>query len=303
MGSGRFTANDWDRYASRNVTNKTATTGASGIYTSSSLAQSLDPKGVNRESRDSVDNPNSTAVLIGLDVTGSMQHVLSAMMRTSLPTLAKEIYDRKPISDPHLAFMGIGDALCDRSPFQVTQFEADIRIAEQLKEIWLEEGGGGNGEEGYALAYYFADRHTSIDCFEKHDRKGFLFTIGNDGPTTKVSRRHAKEIFGDDISEDITGEALLKQVSRKYEVFHLHLTDSYGSEQVFKKWRDLLGERAIKLTDHTKMAEVIVSLLQVLAGEDKDKVTKSWDGSTGLVVATAISDITQVSKGGGLAKF
>ena len=39
-----------------------------------------------------------------------------------------------PVADPHMMIMGVGDAWCDRAPLQVTQFEPDIRIAEQLTD-------------------------------------------------------------------------------------------------------------------------------------------------------------------------
>jgi hypothetical protein len=65
--------------------------------------------------------------------------------KEGMPTLFKEIYDRKPITDPHIMFMGIGDVEAgDRSPLQVSQFEADIRLAEQLEKLHVEHGGGGN---------------------------------------------------------------------------------------------------------------------------------------------------------------
>src|SRR5271157_1731999 len=124
MGGGRFTADDWDTYSTAHVTGKST----HEVYTSSSLISELDPKGVKfRESCDSKDNPNSTAVVVALDVTGSMGAVLDSIAK-NLGTLVTEIYDRKPVTDPHLMFMGIGDVECDSCPLQVSQFEADIRI-------------------------------------------------------------------------------------------------------------------------------------------------------------------------------
>ena len=76
--------------------------------------------------------------------------------------------------------MAIGDAECDRAPLQVTQFEADIRLADQLRELWIEGGGGGNRGESYHLPWAFAAMRTSTDCFERRGRKGYLFTIGDE---------------------------------------------------------------------------------------------------------------------------
>jgi hypothetical protein len=221
-----------------------------------------------------------------------MNRVLASVIQDGLPIFAEEVYSRKPVTDPHLMFMGIGDPLCDNSPLQVTQFEADIRIGDQLQKMWLENGGGGNHEEGYALAWYFAAFHTSIDSLEKREKKGFLFTIGDDGPTTKVSKEQIKKLFGDTVEKDYTSAELLAIVSRKYEVFHLMLTGGSHTPAVVSSWRALLGERAIVLTNHSKIGEVIVSLLQVLSGVEKEEVVASWDGTTSVVVNQAIKNIS-----------
>lgn len=304
MGFKRWDPNDWTQYSNTHVNNK-ATVGA--IYTSTNMDASLDPKGTSmRESCDSAANPNSTAIIIGLDVTGSMGSVLNSMARVGLKTLAEEIYNRKPVSDPHIMFMGIGDVACgDEAPLQVTQFEADIRIAEQLTKIWLEEGGGGNGSESYALAWYSAGMHTRIDCFEKRNKKGFIFTVGDDGPTPHLTRSEIEKVFGYKVEKDLTSEELLTMASRQYEVYHLMLTEGRRASDttVINKWKNLLGERAIKLTDHTKMGEVIVSILQHAAGIDKATIQKSWDGSTGIVVSQALDGLTATVKTDAVIRF
>ena len=304
MGSGRWSDRDWERYSAAHVSNKAS---VDDIYASRSLAPELNPKGIKvRESCDSIDNPKSTALIVALDVTGSMGMVLNSMARDGLRTLATEVYNRKPVSDPHIMFMGIGDVEAgDRAPLQVTQFEADIRIAEQLTKIYLERGGGGNNYESYALAWYFAAMHTRIDCFEKRNKKGLLFTIGDEKPTPYLRSSDIERIFGYRPQFDkIEAEELLAMVSRQYDVFHIMVEEgsyfrSYGSK-VVDEWTRLLGQRAIRLSDHTKISEVIVSALQIMAGEDKETVISSWDGSTGVVVAGAINSLTgsDTSKGG-----
>jgi hypothetical protein len=54
--------------------------------------------------------------------------------------------------------------------------------------------------------------------------------------------------------------------------------------------------------DHEKLAEVIVSLIQINEGMTKKAVVDSWNGDTSLVVAEALKDIAidkaSVSKSG-----
>mgnify|MGYP001024598608 FL=1 len=298
MGSGSWTSHDWDSYSRSSISGKSA----AGIYTSRSTANEFDPLNVTmRESRDGADHPESNAIIIGLDVTGSMSDILEGVAK-KLNVLVTEVLNRKPIPDPQIMFNAIGDAMCDSSPFQVTQFESDIRIAEQLTKLYFEKGGGGNGFESYPLAWYFAANHTSIDCFEKRGKKGFLFTMGDDCFPKKLTKREIKDIFGDEISEDISVEALLAQVNRKYEVFHLIL-DRWGDSSRMDKWRELMGERAIKVSDYTKIPEVIVSILETMGGKDVDEVAASWDGTTSIVVKDALSGLKSVTAQSDLVKF
>lgn len=303
MGSGRMSDDDWKQYA---TTNNYQTKSTTQIFTSSSLHKDLDPKGVIRESCDSVDNPNSTAVIINFDETGSMGQIPGYFAKEGLPKLLKEIYDRKPITDPHVLCAGIGDDKFDRAPLQVTQFEADIRIAEQLEKIYLEGNGGGNGREGYSLAWYFAAFKTKIDCFKKRGKKGYLFTIGDEQPTQYLRKSDIQRIFGDNIESDkLTDLELLTAVSREWEVFHLivdqgdHIRYGHGDD-THKEWRELLGERAIHLTDYTKLSEVVVSIIQVMEGEDHNKVADSWNGDTSLVVQQGINGLVSAQSNSGV---
>lgn len=294
MGGGSWSSKDWGTYSSTKVSGKST----SEIFSKRSLDDALNPKGVGvRESRDSDDNPESNAIIIGVDVTGSMGMLSEAMIRTGCNTLATEIYDRKPVKDPHIMFMGIGDVVYDRAPLQASQFEADIRIAEQLEKMYLEGGGGGNSCESYTLPWYFAALHTSIDCFEKRGKKGYLFTAGDEEVPAVLTADEIEKVLGYKPEKDFTAEELYTMVSRSYNVYHLmveqgsHMRGGYA-DRVVASWTKLLGQRAMRLEDHTKMAETIVSIIQLNEGADVASIVGSWDGSTGLVVSKAIKDLT-----------
>lgn len=301
MGHGSWNSSSWNSYkTSKGITQKST---VQDIYTSKNLKDSLNPKGVKfRESCDSVDHPNSTAVIIGLDVTGSMGYLSEEIAKNSLNTLINEVYTRKPIDDPHLMFMAIGDAYCDKSPLQVTQFEADVRIGKQLMDIWFESGGGGNGGESYLAAWYFAARHTKIDCYDKRKKKGFLFTIGDECNHKRLTKEQIKKFFGDDVERDLTADELLKEVSRRYEVFHL-IVGNYQYHGSLEDWKETLGERAMVVTDHTKIPEIIESTMEVMNGKSANTVAAQWDGSTSVVVKTAIGGLTNVNKMNDLIEF
>lgn len=291
MGCGSWSSHDWSSYSKSSISGK----GSSGIYTSTKMKSEFDPKNVIRESCDSVDHPNSTPIILGLDVTGSMSSILTVMAE-KLGVLVGEILDRKPVSDPQILFSAIGDSMFDEYPLQVTQFESDIRIAKQLKDVYFERGGGGNRFESYPLTWYFAANHTKCDNYLKRNKKGFIFTFGDDGYPEELTKKEIKEIFGDDVETNIPVKDLLNQVNRQYEVYHFCM-ESGGSyrDSDYRNWQELLGERAIKVRDYEKIPELIVSILEAHAGKDKDEIIKSWDGSTAIAVADALSGLS-VSK-------
>jgi hypothetical protein len=290
MGYHRYDPDTWATYA-------TATASKTyRDYGRSSILPAFDPTTFGmRESRKSELNPNPTPFIAALDVTGSMGRVVEAM-RKGLGTLFEQVIARAVIPDPHVMAIAIGDFDCDRAPIQATQFEAEpVTIGTQIEDLWLERGGGGNDYEGYLGPLYFAAMRTDCDAI-RDGRKGFLFTAGDEEPQAVLRRSAVKSFFGDDIQKDLTAEELVSLVSRGWEYFHLMVTEgSYmlgHADRVTRAWTDLIGQRALPLTDHTRMAEVIISAAEVAAGRDRDAVAKSWSGSTGLVVRNAINGLT-----------
>jgi hypothetical protein len=220
-----------------------------------------------RESRDSADNPQSTASIVALDVTGSMGILAEHIAKEGLGPLFTRLYAERPVSDPHIMFMGVGDAFYDRAPLQVSQFEADNRIVEQLTELYLEGGGGGNDAESYHLPWYFAARKTSIDCWEKRGRKGYLFTVGDEEIPAPLTGEQIERVLGDRVQGNLSAKDLLEEVGKQYHAFHIIIEEgNYARDhlpRVQKRWQELLGQRALSLKDHTKLGDGIVSIIEM----------------------------------------
>ena len=290
MGYHRYDADTWSTYA------KATATKTHRDYARTSALPEFDPTRFGmRESRRSALNPNPTPFIAALDVTGSMGRVVEAM-RKGLGTLFEQIIARAVIPDPHVLAVAIGDFEVDRAPIQATQFESEpVTIGKQVEELWLERGGGGNDFEGYLGPLYFAAMRTDCDAI-REGRKGFLFTAGDEEPQIVLRKSSVKRFFGDDIERDLTAEELISLLSRGWEYFHLMVTEGSHMrahpDRVTKAWTDLIGQRALPLTDHTRMAEVIISAAEVASGHDCDTVAKSWSGSTSLVVRRAINGLT-----------
>jgi hypothetical protein len=301
MGGGTY---DPQAYATHQSTIRSQST--QQVFAKRAIDKLLDPRGiVVRESRDGPDHPESTPIIVGVDVTGSMGYLAEEIAHNGLGTLFQELLDRQPVKDPQLMFMGIGDVYCDSAPLQVSQFESSNVIIPQLQSIYLEGGGGGNGSESYTMAWYFAARHTSIDSFEKRQKRGYLFTLGDDGFPPDLAPDIIHRFIGDELVENVSNRALLVELQRMYQVFHIVVNrKSYGDktdDHVYSSWNEVLGERALYLEDHTKLAEVIVSTIQVIEGADADVVAQSWSGDTALIVKQATRGLAKQSGSGRVA--
>ena len=306
MGHGSYTSSDWAKLqSSRNIK---ADSKVSDLYQSRGMKAIYDPSRIKvRESRDSKDNPLSTAIIVGLDVTGSMGYLSEEIAKHSLNKTMLEIYDKQPVTNPHIMFQAIGDSKSDRAPLQATQFEADIRIAEQLLDVFFESGGGGNGGESYCLPWYFADMHTDIDCYNKRGKKGYIFTIGDECCHETLTREEIKRVFGDDVERDYSAKELYQAAAKKYNVYHIVMkAGSYKVQNSGQAWAKLIPGHVVELEpDRLKyLAELFVSVMQLQEGRNKKDIVEQWsDGEARLVIAETLGGLVIGDQKKGFFKF
>ncbi len=273
------------RQNQRQTTNQTAFTydqqvRASGRHV---VHPQMDPMNVVRESRDSADHPQSVAIGVLFDVTGSMG-VVPRVLQTKLGALMRVLIQKGYIDDPQILWGAVGDAYTDRVPLQMGQFESGLEMDDELGKIFIEGGGGGQVHETYELALYFMARHTAIDCWEKRGKKGYLFTIGDEMPYNVVRAEHVKKHIGDtEQAQDIPVKQIVNEVTRRYEYFHIIPTDTYHGRnpQVQDAWKQLLGERVLLLDDAASVCETIALVIGLAEGT----LDNLDDGTTDLVSA------------------
>jgi hypothetical protein len=282
MGSGRYDHEAYTIYASAATTRGDGSRKtAREVFTTRRIVDELDPsKATLRESCDSAENPSSRAIIIGLDVSGSMGMIADQIAGEKLGILMNGILDTQPVKDPHIMFMAIGDVNSDSAPLQVSQFEADIRIAQQLTQIYLEGGGGGNNFESYDLPWYFAATRTSLDCFKKRGEKGYLFTMGDEMPARGLTPSNIQRVFGKSDQSSYTTKELLNMAEQTYNVFHIIIEEgSYARralQSVRKEWGDLMGDHVIYCKDYTRISEIILAVIRVNEGENPEDVISSY---------------------------
>lgn len=250
----------------------------------------LNPKGVTREARDSDAHPDSVPVAVFFDNTGSMGTV-PRVLQTKLPQLMGILLRKGFIKDPQILFGAINDFFAgSTAPLQVGQFESGIEMDDDLTNLYLEGGGGGQDMESYEAALYFMAKHVVTDAWEKRRRKGYLFIIGDEKPFPNLTRSECSTIFGDDIEADIPIKKLVEQVDERFHIFYLFPKGStyWSDPHTYEYWKTLINaERCIKVEDPANVCETIGGIIGLIEGTadptalDKDLV------DAGVVAATA----------------
>lgn len=261
MGGGTWSSASFKSYS----TSKGRTVSLKGVastqnsYTARSLDSALDPKNVIRECCDSKEHPNTIPIILALDVTGSMGYACEKTV-ASLNVIMTNLY--KKYNDIEFLVMGIGDLAYDDAPIQVSQFESDIRIAEQLDKIYLEKGGGGNSYESYTAAWYFGLYHTKLDCW-KRGKKGIIITMGDEKMNPYLPASPLENTTGDSLQGDVESKDLYKQTIEKFDIFHISIDDLANSYKrnnydgdVDKSWGPVLGQRYIISTIDSLPAKI-----------------------------------------------
>ncbi len=229
----------------------------------------MNPHGVKvRESRDSTAHPESHAVGVLFDVTGSMQGV-PRILQANLPRLMGLLIRKGYLEHPQILIGAIGDATCDDAPLQVGQFESGIEIEEDLGKLFLEGGGGGHITESYELAMYFMARHTSIDCFEKRGKRGYLFVIGDEIPYPRVKQAEVLSVLGQPLQADLPVEELIAELETTWDVYHVlpRMTHHWNNATVQRRWTELFGQNALRLEEPAGICELIASTIGLAEGK------------------------------------
>ena len=179
---------------------------------------SLDPKKKRkRECRDNEDHPNSTPIGVASDGTRSRGNDARVIFK-KLPRLIGECYMYQFSPDPTISFGIVGDATCDVAPIQVGEYEADNRLDAVLGNTWLEEGGGGTGQESYELMAYYHARHSELDCL-KRGKKGFFFFLGDEAPYPEVNAEQVEQFIGDKLRSNIPTPQIFAELQQKFHTF------------------------------------------------------------------------------------
>lgn len=311
MGSGSYTARTFVDYSIKKGLDYDTTTKKfadnimhQDIFKSRTIDKDLDPWGVEyRECKDSTEHPCTKPVILALDVTGSMGQAATEVA-SSLGVIMENLY--KKVTDIQFMTMGIGDFAYDKFPLQVSQFESDIRINEQLDKIYFEFGGGGNTYESYTAAWKFALDHTAIDAVEKKRCKPPIITIGDEkiNPFINKSRWYSKTCH--ELQADIDTNELYKQVSEKFSLYHIHVSHGnirgYYDNDCVQSFADVIGPQHVFTTTVNEIDQVITNIILDCYKEEEKPVETKTPIVSSDPIPVAFEDTTEEEKPTGIQK-
>jgi len=294
MGSGSWTVESYASY-SNSVGRKITADGridtsyyrhVSDIYKTNRLNQALDPTKVIRECCDSEEHPNTIPVMLAIDVTGSMGST-AMEVASALNPIMTSLYEK--VKDVQFCILGIGDLECDRAPIQISQFESDIRIAEQLDKLYFEGGGGGNRYESYTAAWYMGLKHTKLDC-TKRNKKGIIITMGDEPCNPILHKDEIKAFIGDDIQADVLSKDLYEEASKIFDIYHIDVEHSSYSNYNLSSFKEYLPDDHCFSSTVNGLSNIIVNI--ILSNITKSNVTETP------VSAETLSSGLQVNENG-----
>lgn len=279
MGSGSWDAVSFCSYTTSakgmSVDNSGSIVGnysAQEYFKENKLNSMLDPKNVIRECCDSEEHPNTKPVILALDVTGSMGETAVEVAK-QLNVVMTRLYEE--LEDIQFMIMGIGDLAYDYAPIQASQFESDIRIAEQLDKIYFEFGGGGNAYESYTAAWYFGSRHCKLDCWER-GQKGIIITLGDEQLNPYLPARPLSICTGDSLQGDIDTKDLYKEVSEKYDIFHIQVNHRYFKDPyISTSWSTVLEDGHYKEAEINGVVDEICDIIINTYQDKKEKIEQA----------------------------
>lgn len=275
MGGGSWTAASFSTY-SKSVGRTVNANGyldssytAQDLFKANRIQKELNPYNVIRECCDSDEHPCTIPVILALDVTGSMGSA-AAEVAKKLNKVMTDLYGS--VKDVEFLVMGIGDLAYDRAPIQASQFESDIRIAEQLDKIYFEAGGGGNSYESYTAAWYFGIRHTKLDCWNR-GKKGIIITMGDESLNPYLPKVQLENATGDKLQADVETCDLYCEAIRQFDIYHLAVDDrdtsyKYRPTEVNRSWLKYLDKDHFKVASLDNISSTIVDIVKSASGNE-----------------------------------
>lgn len=226
----------------------------------------VDVKGKLRLSHNSFKKDGDKAILVngialpvwsGFDGTGSMGE-MAGIAHAAMGEIMAMLNGVRHRYNPQLSTSVVQD-VCDPHPvFQMSQFETDERVAEQIR-LLIPDGGGGDSTEDYQLALAYLMLAVDADINNFYGLKGYGFIVGDEIGRERVEAELVLERLGHKLQKSMTTKAVAKEVLKKWHLFYIVVGNDHGTSDW---WLDKLGAgRVVMCPEPHLLAEVQAALV------------------------------------------
>lgn len=287
MGGGTWTTSSFASYSTSvgrsydSTLDRVVLKSSQDTFKQKTINEALRPRDVIRECCDSTEHPNTIPVILALDVTGSMGDA-AVEVAADINKVMTRLY--KEVKDVEFLVMGIGDLSCDDCPIQISQFESDIRIVEQMDKVYFEYGGGGNAYESYTAAWYMGSRHTKLDCW-KRGKKGIIITLGDEQCNPYLPKHELRNVTGDDIQDHIETKDLYEEASKKFDIYHIDVDHRrWRDSEINSSWRTYLDEDHYKSVPLNAVTDTLVDIILTAVSNDEENFENMVEPASGVQI-------------------
>jgi hypothetical protein len=230
------------------------------------------------ESRDSIEHLNSTAVIVGLDVTGSnIQRAREAQRK--LPKLMDRLV--KYLPDPQVAIAANDDYhSVGEKAIQFADFESDNRVDEHLRNVLLTSQGGGNHGESYDLMMWIAANRTIIDCYEKRGKKGYFFMYADEPIFSTTSGQQLNKVLGVNEFSNSFSVPIKQTIAKLKETYDAYVIWPQGGfTEAHEQFVELFGQDHVVTLQHPNLiVEAICAVVAMKEGQNQTTVVEDLTG-------------------------
>lgn len=202
---------------------------------------------------------SDSPLIVVCDVTGSMGE-WPAVIFSKLPYL--DIEGKQYLGENmEICFGAVGDANSDKYPLQVMPFSKGLDLEQQLKQLVIEGGGGGQTTETYELAALYLARNMKTP---KARRKPIVIFIGDEQPYQYVERAQANKYSKTLINQRMSTEDVFAELRETCSVYLVRKPYDRSScePEIKRHWEKLLGaDHIAELPDASRIVDVIFGIL------------------------------------------